>query len=131
MRNIFSLSKKSRFNVFHSWFGRDGAGYNLVRVPIGGTDFSEFPYSLDDTENDFALEHFSLSKIDENLRIPFLKNLKRISNDEVKLLASAWSSPVWMKTNEKFNGIGKLKGQPGDIFHKTWANYYVKVRNFF
>ena len=31
-----------------------------------------------------------------------------------------------MKTNGKSNGHGRLKGQAGDQYHKTWANYFVK-----
>uniref|UniRef100_A0A2K6K1P9 Glucosylceramidase n=1 Tax=Rhinopithecus bieti TaxID=61621 RepID=A0A2K6K1P9_RHIBE len=37
-----------------------------------------------------------------------------------------WTSPTWLKTNGAVNGKGSLKGQPGDIYHQTWARYFVK-----
>ncbi|NXC40780.1 GLCM Glucosylceramidase, partial [Penelope pileata] len=40
--------------------------------------------------------------------------------------ASPWTSPGWMKCNEDVRGKGTLKGQAGDKYHQTWANYFVK-----
>ena len=31
-----------------------------------------------------------------------------------------------MKTNNASTGHGRLLGEPGDAYHKTWANYHVK-----
>ena len=31
-----------------------------------------------------------------------------------------------MKTNKAMAGAGKLKGKAGDIYHKAWAQYFVK-----
>ena len=39
-------------------------------------------------------------------------------NKETKVFGSAWSAPIWMKTNHAFNGITKLNGAPGDKVHK-------------
>jgi hypothetical protein len=89
-------------------------------------DFSSFPYSLDEVEDDFELEHFALSKIDLELRIPVMEHAKRISEHQIDYLASSWSSPKWLKNSNEFNGFGKLKGEAGDKYHKTWANYHVK-----
>ncbi|KFV58671.1 Glucosylceramidase, partial [Tyto alba] len=44
----------------------------------------------------------------------------------LSLYASPWTSPTWMKTSESFVGKGTLKGQAGDKYHKTWANYFIK-----
>jgi len=109
-----------------SWFGVGGALYSLLRLPIGGCDFSTRPYSLDDHDDDFDLGHFNLSQIDLEMRLPFLRIVGELSDHPVALIGSAWSPPVWLKTTSKFNGIGRLRGEPGDKFHKTWANYYVK-----
>ena len=115
-----SLSQGARDQLENAWFGSSGANFNLVRVPIGGTDFSTFGYTLDDSDADFSLQNFNLSAIDLELRIPMLKRYK------TKILASAWSAPKWMKNNKKFNGWTKISGNPGDRIHKSWARHYVK-----
>uniref|UniRef100_A0A2K5N508 Glucosylceramidase n=1 Tax=Cercocebus atys TaxID=9531 RepID=A0A2K5N508_CERAT len=50
----------------------------------------------------------------------------QLAQRPVSLLASPWTSPTWLKTNGAVNGKGSLKGQPGDIYHQTWARYFVK-----
>ena len=42
----------------------EGAKFNLARVPIGGSDFSTHPYTLDDYDEDYYLEKFALSEFD-------------------------------------------------------------------
>ncbi|XP_009079976.1 PREDICTED: glucosylceramidase-like, partial [Acanthisitta chloris] len=44
----------------------------------------------------------------------------------LSLYASPWTSPPWMKTSESYVGKGTLKGQAGDRYHKTWANYFIR-----
>lgn len=43
-----------------AYYGPDGSGYTLARVPIGGTDFSTYGYTYADdgegTLDDFALK---------------------------------------------------------------------------
>lgn len=51
---------------------------------------------------------------------------QKSSSRQVKLFASPWSSPAWMKDNKQFNHGGKLLGQPGEKYYKLWANYFVK-----
>lgn len=41
----------------------------MLRVPIGGTDFSTRPYTLDDVTNDDDLEHFSLADEDYTIKV--------------------------------------------------------------
>ena len=125
--NIFNLTAAARMNAIKSWFGSDGSKYSAVRIPIGGTDFSTYPYSLDDTDEDFELKHFSLSEIDKTMRLPVMGIIKDISPITVDYLASAWSAPVWLKTTNLFNGFGRLAGAVGDKYHKTWAAYHAKA----
>jgi len=40
----------------------------------------------------------------------------------VKLVASPWSAPGWMKTSGKIHGMGQLKKE----FYQQWADYFVK-----
>ena len=59
-----SLSRKAREKLENQWFNH----FNMIRVPIGGTDFSTVGYSLDSLEMDFDLTRFNLSRIDFDLR---------------------------------------------------------------
>jgi len=59
-------------------------------------------------------------------RIPVINAAKDVSPHNIGYFASMWSPPVWLKTNGDFNGIGKLRGSPGDIYHQTLARYYRK-----
>lgn len=60
------------------------------------------------------------------LQIPLLHRASAMSKRPLSLYASPWTSPAWMKSNEDVCGKGTLKGQAGDKYHKTWANYFIK-----
>lgn len=40
----------------------------------------------------------------------------------LKLIASPWTAPPWMKTNNFYSGIGLLLPK----YYQAWANYYVR-----
>jgi glucosylceramidase len=69
--------------------------FNFCRVPIGANDYAESWYSLNETENDFEMKSFSIERDQKNL-IPFIKSAQRFCPD-LKLFASPWSPPTWMK----------------------------------
>lgn len=114
----------------------------MGRVPIAGSDFSTRAYSYDDVPNDDNLTMFKLAPEDHEYKvvfliviksklrnitmkffqIPFIKKAFKLSNEQLKLVGSAWSPPKWMKTNNEFYGIGFLY----EYYYQTWANYYVK-----
>lgn len=60
------------------------------------------------------------------LQIPLIHQALKMSSRPISLFASPWTSPTWLKTNGAVNGKGSLKGRPGDAYHQTWANYFVK-----
>uniref|UniRef100_A0A8C9H5C1 Glucosylceramidase n=1 Tax=Piliocolobus tephrosceles TaxID=591936 RepID=A0A8C9H5C1_9PRIM len=103
-----------------------GIGYNIIRVPMASCDFSIRTYTYADTPDDFQLHNFSLPEEDTKLKIPLIHRALQLAQRPVSLLASPWTSPTWLKTNGAVNGKGSLKGQPGDIYHQTWARYFVK-----
>ncbi|XP_015795115.1 putative glucosylceramidase 4 isoform X2 [Tetranychus urticae] len=92
---------------------------------MASSDFSDRPYSYDDVENDFELKNFSLTHDDHQYKIKYIKKAFNWTS-QLKLFASPWSSPKWLKTNGEINGLGILKGDPGSIYWKTYANYFVK-----
>ena len=77
-----------------------GANFTVCRMPIGANDFSLDWYSYDEVPDDFSLEHFSISRDLETL-VPFIKGALQYQPD-LKLWASPWSPPTWMKTNKHY-----------------------------
>ena len=45
---------------------------------------------------------------------------------KLKLIASSWSPPVWMKKDEKFVSFSELKGPVGGEYYQILADYYLK-----
>lgn len=56
------------------------------------------------------------------LQIPYIKKAFNLTNNNLKLFASAWTAPKWVKTNGAYAGFGTIK----DDMYQTWADYYVK-----
>ena len=69
---LASVSRPLQAQLLRQYFGPDGLGYRLGRVPIGGTDFSAAPYSYDDdAPGDLSLRNFSVA-MDEPRKLPLL-----------------------------------------------------------
>jgi glucosylceramidase len=99
-----------------------GIGVSYLRVTIGSSDMNERVYSYDDLqpgETDAKLARFSLDP-DRADVIPVLKQILAI-NPAIKILASPWSAPPWMKTNNRAKG-GHLKPE----YYETYAAYLAK-----
>ena len=79
----------------------------MIRVTVGGVDFSMRQYTYDDVPNDFNLTQFQLGPEDIKWKIPFIQAALKTSKKNVKLFASAWTAPPWMKTNNDYKGNGK------------------------
>ncbi|GAV09439.1 hypothetical protein RvY_18985 [Ramazzottius varieornatus] len=124
--NILSLSQANQRSLLSSYFSPSGLEYNMMRIPMAGCDFSTHIYSYDEVEGDFELQHFNLTSEDLNMKIPLIHRIQRMTKTPLKILASPWSAPGWMKTNKAMSGGGKLIGQAGDRYHKSWAQYFVK-----
>ncbi|KAK0134966.1 Glucosylceramidase [Merluccius polli] len=124
--NIQSLSRGAQDALLRQYFAPEGIGYTVVRVPMASCDFSTRLYTYADTPGDYSLKHFTLAPEDVNMKIPLLQRAQAMSPQPLSLLASAWSAPSWLKTNDALTGKGSLKGQPGGKEHKTWAQYYVR-----
>lgn len=77
-----------------------GANFTICRMPIGANDFSRDWYSYNETEGDFKMKHFSIANDTETL-IPFIKSAQR-QNVDLKVWASPWCPPSWMKHNKHY-----------------------------
>jgi len=115
---INQLSNKKQ--LLDELFGNaeNSIGVNYLRVSVGASDLSDHAYSYSESK-DLSLKNFSL-KEDERDLIPVLKEIVKI-NPKIKILASPWSPPTWMKTNNNSMG-GSLLPE----YYQVYANYLVK-----
>lgn len=77
-----------------------GANLNICRMPIAANDFARDWYSYDETDGDFGMKDFSIANDRETL-IPFIKAALSC-NPDMKLWATPWSPPLWMKDNRHY-----------------------------
>ena len=93
------LSAGAREQLLQELFGpTDGIGLGYLRVPVGASDFALYHYTYDDVpsgQRDPELRHFSIAH-DEAYILPILRRVRAI-NPHLKIMASPWSPPGWMK----------------------------------
>jgi glucosylceramidase len=94
------MTAPQREALLQELFGRNpGIGLSFTRLTMGASDFSLHQYSFDDLpagQTDSSLVHFS---IDSNRAyvLPVVQRALAI-NPQLKIMASPWSPPGWMKT---------------------------------
>ncbi|WP_367130272.1 discoidin domain-containing protein [Saccharothrix sp. HUAS TT1] len=103
-----------------------GIGVSFLRQPVGSSDFTAEAehYTYDDVppgRTDFSLRHFSIDH-DRAVILPLLREAKRL-NPALKVMATPWSPPAWMKTTDSLVG-GRLKDDPA--VYDAYARYLVK-----
>ncbi|ADD43027.1 glycoside hydrolase family 30 protein [Stackebrandtia nassauensis] len=123
---LYSLSESQRDDVMASLFDRtDGIGMSFLRQPIGSSDFVDGPHytynDLPDGETDFDMSRFSIAH-DEVRILPLLRQARAL-NPSLKVMATPWGQPAWMKENNSTIG-GRLKDDP-DIF-AAYALYLLR-----
>jgi glucosylceramidase len=97
-----------------------GLNANVVRISIAASDLSSSSYSYNETSGDVNMNNFSLNGPDLTYLIPIIKKILLI-NPNIKILATPWSAPRWMKTNNSWVG-GSLQTQ----YYAAYARYFVK-----
>ena len=125
--SIYSnLSKDKKEEIIQAYFGETGNNYSMGRTHINSCDFSLENYAHCETTGDVDLKNFSISRNKKDL-IPFIKDALKKTKNKFKIMASPWSPPAWMKTNNQMNEGGKLKEE----YKSAWANYYCKFIEFY
>lgn len=106
--NFNSLSEEGQSAVIELLFGKSGLGYTLGRTHINSCDFSVQSYSHDDTDGDFTLEEFD-TVVTHDLESGMVDMMLRAQQSVVdsfpkeveeyglRIIASPWSPPSWMK----------------------------------
>lgn len=121
---MMKMNKTERAKLIYELFRKDGnnIGVSYIRLTIGASDLNSFVFSYDDLEDgetDEKLEKFNLSQ-DLNDVVPVMKEVLAV-NPDIKIMASPWSAPTWMKTNNKVKA-GNLKKE----YYGVYAQYFVK-----
>ena len=124
--NLMRLPEKMRTELMESLFDkRKGAGFDYIRVPVGGSDFADGnlgSYTYDDSPGDIPdplFQHFDMSRDEKSFAL--IREAKRI-NPNLKVMISPWSPPAWMKIPTKLNG-----GRLNPAHFADLARYFVKV----
>lgn len=116
------LTPEEREAVLKEFFDpREGAKFNICRVPIGASDYAVSRYTHNETKNDYAMKNFSIARDHEYL-LPYIKGAMRYRPD-LKVWGSVWTPPTWMKTNEAFDG-GQMKHE--SVIYKAYALYLAR-----
>ena len=107
--------------LLQAYYSTDrGIGYTLARTNIHSCDFSSESYTYVD-EGDKDLKSFSIAH-DLRFRIPLIKQAMVASGNRLKLFASPWSPPAFMKDNNDMLHGGHLRPD----YAQAWALYYAK-----
>jgi glucosylceramidase len=114
------LGAAKQDEVMRAYFDPEhGHGYTLCRTHINSCDFSLGNYAYTETPGDVALRDFTIAR-DHQALIPMIKHAMRVRGPDLKIFASPWSPPAWMKTNGRMNTGGALKPE----YRAAWAQYY-------
>ncbi|WP_417362469.1 glycoside hydrolase family 30 protein [Galbibacter sp.] len=121
---IQSLSETEQQSLLLELFGKEEESISIsyLRISIGASDLNENPFTYNDIpegETDLELKNFSLEK-DQKGVIALLKDIIAI-NPDIKIMATPWTAPTWMKDNKDFIG-----GQLLEEFYAVYSNYFVK-----
>jgi glucosylceramidase len=118
-------------SIMNQLFTRTGSGIGLsfMRNPIGASDLARSVYSFDDMpvgQTDLPLANFSIAHDQVDI-IPIILQAKSL-NPQMKILASPWSPPGWMKDPSSMNPVSMLGGNLllTSANETAFANYFVK-----
>ncbi|CAF0811442.1 unnamed protein product [Didymodactylos carnosus] len=122
--HLQKLDSTTRAALLQELFNTDKSniGVSYLRLSMGASDLDEQVFSYNDLpqgQTDVNMTRFSLAT-DRLYLIPVLKQILAI-NPKIKLMASPWSPPVWMKTNRNSVG-GSLLPQ----YYDAYALYFVR-----
>ena len=109
---IQALEPTNKAALLQELFGKNGI--SVLRIGVGATDLDATVFSYEDKPRKFSLEP---SKAD---LIPLLQQIIAI-NPAIKIMATPWSPPVWMKDNAESKGGSLLEKH-----YQTYAAYLVK-----
>lgn len=149
--NYNLLGEEGKAAFLELMFGSTGLGYSMGRVPINSCDFSVSSYNFDDLDGDFSLSNFDTTVVKDEATINLIQQATEVyrkagwsKSSLLKLVASPWSPPSWLKkptpsdppgalhattmlgsSNEGGNCLRENVG-PISNYAATWALYISK-----
>jgi glucosylceramidase len=126
---INTLNATKKQELLQELFGTTDTsiGVSYLRISIGASDLNSSAYTYDDMptgQTDLTLANFSLTQ-DANGVIALLKQILLI-NPNIKILATPWSAPAWMKSSNSLV-LGSLQTQYYDVYSKYFVKYIQKM----
>lgn len=128
------MSNETRAQFFEAMWGASGLGLTIGRVHINSPDYAFQSYNMDNVTDDFALQYFDSNLTYDSQRVlPMIRGAKAAAlagwGDDIRLFASPWSPPGWMKQNNNMidSDLPCLKNDTAKGSYKqAWADYIVK-----
>lgn len=116
-----TLTEEKQQELLDAYYNpKTGIGYTIARTNIHSCDFSSESYTYV-ADGDKELKTFSIDH-DKKYRIPLIKKAIFASSGKLRLFASPWSPPAFMKDNNDMLHGGKLLPE----FYSSWAMYFSK-----
>jgi glucosylceramidase len=106
----------------------NGIGVSVLRLSLGASDLSERAFSYDDPpdgQDDFGLAWFDIGAGDREV-IPLLGEILAV-NPALRIIATPWSAPPWMKSNRRFVG-GRLRPECEAVYAAYLVRYLEAMR---
>ncbi|HEX4206211.1 MAG TPA: RICIN domain-containing protein [Ktedonobacteraceae bacterium] len=117
------MSQSQRDQLMSNMFDpNSGIGLSFLRQPIGSSDLALNEYTYDDVpagQTDPNLNNFSISH-DNAYIIPLLQQALKL-NPNLKVMATPWTAPAWMKSNDSLE-----QGSLNTSAYQAYANYFAK-----
>lgn len=123
--NILKMPQDKREAFLkHMFDTKNGIGSSLIRVCIGGSDFSIDRFTWCDKQ---GIENFAPAEYDVKYVIPVLKEIKKI-NPSLRIIGSPWTAPRWMKkeVNSNADRYSWTGGTLKPSCYQDYAEYFVK-----
>ena len=123
--NILKMPQDKREAFLkHMFDTENGIGSSLIRVCIGGSDFSIDRFTWCDKQ---GIENFAPAEYDVKYVIPVLKEIKKI-NPSLRIIGSPWTAPRWMKkeVNSDADRYTWTGGTLKPSCYQDYAEYFVK-----
>lgn len=128
LQELKSFDPSSYTALMTQLFAPSGANLSFWRVPMTSTDFNRTNTTWTDDDAPGPADHldqyFSLQPDETNLVIPTIQDARAI-NPDLQLVASPWSAPAWMKSNNSM--FGNTNGSKGTLLaadYQAWADYF-------
>lgn len=124
--NLLKMNAENRHKLLKETFDPvNGYGISYIRISIACSDFSLEEYTYCDKP---GIENFTIHEIDKRDLYPILQEILAI-NPSIKIMASPWTCPKWMKVNnlkERKPYNSWTSGQLNPDYYQDYATYFVK-----